>query len=113
VTLAAPPAGEHLIEQLMRLANLVHDVRAPHADAMVTIGGPDNPVGPGSTVGAAAIVNAIKVPTAVPLPEQGAVAPVIARASVVVAERSRSLFEQAYREHARRLARAIDQPGGG
>jgi hypothetical protein len=32
---------------------------------------------------------------------------VITRASVVGAERSRSLFENAYREHARRVARAL------
>ncbi|MDF2735447.1 MAG: hypothetical protein K0S97_2070, partial [Chloroflexota bacterium] len=31
----------------------------------------------------------------------------ITRASVVGAERSRSLFERAYEEHARRIARAI------
>ena len=39
--------------------------------------------------------------------------PVITRASAVGAERSRELFDEAYREHARRLARAIDQQGGG
>ena len=35
--------------------------------------------------------------------------PVITRASVVGAERSRDLFDAAYREHARRIARAIDR----
>jgi hypothetical protein len=39
--------------------------------------------------------------------------PVISRASAVGAQRSRELFEQAYREHARRLAHAIDLQGGG
>jgi uncharacterized protein (UPF0212 family) len=33
--------------------------------------------------------------------------PVITRASVVGAERSRDLFDAAYGEHARRIARAI------
>ena len=33
--------------------------------------------------------------------------PAITRASVVGAERSRALFDAAYREHARRIARAI------
>jgi uncharacterized phosphosugar-binding protein len=66
-----------------------------------------------STVGAVAIVNAIKVRTAELLVERGAMPPVLTRASEVGAERSRTLFEQAYREHARRLARAIDQQGGG
>ena len=39
--------------------------------------------------------------------------PVMTRASVVGAVRSKALFEQAYQEHARRLARAIDIGGGG
>ncbi|HEY6569240.1 MAG TPA: hypothetical protein VIZ22_03075, partial [Candidatus Limnocylindrales bacterium] len=79
----------------------------------VTIAGLDTPVGPASTVGNVAIVNAIKVRTAELLVERGAMPPVITRASVVGAERSRALFDEAYREHARRLARAIDQRGGG
>jgi uncharacterized protein (UPF0212 family) len=39
--------------------------------------------------------------------------PVITRSSVVGEERSRTLFDQAYREHARRIARALDQQRGG
>jgi len=104
-----PAAGARLMEG----ADLVIDVCTPPADALVTIAGLDTPVGPGSTVGAIAIVNAIKVRTAELLGERGAMPPVITRASVVGAERSRELFEEAYREHARRLARAIDQRGGG
>jgi uncharacterized phosphosugar-binding protein len=104
-----PAAGARLME----VADLVIDLCTPHADAMVTIGSLDTPVGPGSTVGAVAIVNAIKVRTAELLVELGAMPPVLTRASVVGAERSRALFDQAYREHARRLARAIDQSGGG
>jgi uncharacterized phosphosugar-binding protein len=101
-------AGARLLDE----ADLVLDVCTPHADAMVTLAGIDTPVGPGSTIGAVAIVNAIKVRTAELLVEQGAMPPVITRASVVGAERSRTLFDEAYREHARRLARAIDQQGG-
>ena len=84
----------------------------PHADALVTIGGLDSPVGPGFTIGAIAIVNAIRVRTAELVVEQGAMPPVITRANAVGAERSRILFDEAYREHARRLARAIGQQGG-
>jgi uncharacterized phosphosugar-binding protein len=102
-------AGARLLDE----ADLVLDVCSPHADAMVTIGGLDTPVGPGSTIGAVAIVNAIKVRTAELLVARGAMPPVITRASAVGAERSRTLFDEAYREHARRLARAIDQRGGG
>jgi uncharacterized phosphosugar-binding protein len=104
-----PAAGQRLLE----VADLVLDVCTPHAAAMVTIDGLDTPVGPGSTIGAVAIVNAIKVRTAELLVGLGAMPPVITRASVVGAERSRTLFDEAYREHARRLARAIDQSGGG
>jgi uncharacterized phosphosugar-binding protein len=104
-----PAAGARLLD----VADLVLDVCTPHADAMVTIGSLESPVGPGSTIGAVAIVNAIKVRTAELLVARGAMPPVLTRASVVGAERSRRLFDEAYRDHARRLARAIDQQGGG
>ncbi len=103
-----PAAGRRLLDE----ADLVLDVCSPAADAMVTIGGLETPVGPGSTLGAVAIVNAIKARTAELLTERGAMPPVITRSSVVGTERSRALFDAAYREHARRLARAIDQQGG-
>jgi uncharacterized phosphosugar-binding protein len=102
-------AGARLLDE----ADLVLDVCTPHADAMVSIPGLDSPVGPGSTIGAVAIVNAIKARTAELLVELGAMPPVLTRASAVGAERSRALFDEAYREHARRLARAIGQQGGG
>jgi len=104
-----PAAGE----RLLAVADLVLDLCSPHADATVKIPGLESPVGPVSTVGAVAIVNAIKSRTAELLVERGAMPPVISRASAVGAERSRELFDEAYREHARRLARAIDQQGGG
>jgi uncharacterized phosphosugar-binding protein len=104
-----PAAGQRLLE----VADLVLDLCSPHADATVHIAGLESPVGPLSTVGAVAIVNAIKSRTAELLVERGAMPPVISRASAVGPERSRELFEEAYREHARRLARAIGQQGGG
>jgi uncharacterized phosphosugar-binding protein len=100
---ADTPAGSRLLEE----ADLVIDLCTPHADALVSIDGLDTPVGPGSTISAVAIVNAIKVRTAQLLVERGAMPAVITRASVVGAERSRNLFDEAYREHARRIARAI------
>ena len=63
-------------------------------------------------IAAVAIVNAIKVRTAQLLVERGAMPPVITRASVVGAERSRQLFDDAYREHARRH-RSCDHCHGG
>ena len=97
--------------RLMDEADLVIDLCTPHADALVSIEGIDTPVGPGSSVSAIAIVNSIKVRTARLLAEQGALPPVITRASVVGAERSRALFDTAYREHARRIAAAIAGEG--
>ena len=82
-------------------------VDEPEADALVSIDGLEEPVGPGSTIAAVAIANCIKVRTAQLLVEQGAMPPVITRASVVGADRSRELFDEAYREHAQRIARAI------
>ena len=104
-----PVVGSRLLDE----ADLVIDLCTPHADAMVDIPGLDTPVGPGSTISAVAIVNSIKVRTAQLLTEQGAMPPVLSRASVVGAERSRVLFDEAYQEHARRIARSIGQRGGG
>ena len=88
-------------------ADLVIDLCTPHADALIAIDGVDTPVGPGSTIAAVAVANSIKVRTAQLLAEQGALPPTITRASVVGAERSRALFDAAYQEHARRIARVI------
>jgi uncharacterized phosphosugar-binding protein len=78
---------------------------------MISIDGLDTPIGRGSTVAAVAIVNSIKVRTAQPLAERGAEPTVISRVSVVGADRSRQLFDEAYRQHARRIARAIAREG--
>ena len=102
-----PRVGARLLDE----ADLVIDLCTPPADALITLPGLETPVGPGSTVTAVAIVNSLKVRIAELLVERGAMPPVITRASVVGPERSRDLFDEAYREHARRLARAIIQQG--
>jgi len=102
-----PQAGSRLMDE----ADLVIDLCTPHADALIAIDGLDTPVGPGSTIAAVAIVNSIKVRTAQLLVERGAMPSVMTRASVVGADRSRNLFEDAYRDHARRIARAITRGG--
>jgi uncharacterized phosphosugar-binding protein len=102
-----PQVGARLIDE----ADLVIDLCTPHADALVDIDGVESPIGPGSTIAAVAIVNSIKVRTAQLLAERGAMPPAITRASVVGAERSRSLFDAAYQEHARRIARALAGEG--
>jgi uncharacterized phosphosugar-binding protein len=103
-----PVVGSRLLDE----ADLVIDLCTPHPDAMVQVAGLESPVGPGSSVSAVAIVNSIKVRTAQLLIERGAMPPVLTRSSVVGSERSRALFDEAYREHARRLARVIGQRGG-
>jgi uncharacterized phosphosugar-binding protein len=97
--------GSRLLDEV----DLVIDLCTPHADALIEIDGLETPVGPGSTIAAVAVGNCIKARTAQLLVERGAMPPVITRASVVGAERSRELFDEAYREHGRRLARAIGQ----
>jgi uncharacterized phosphosugar-binding protein len=98
-----PAVGGRLLDE----ADLVIDLCTHEADAMVLIPGLDTPVGPGSTLAYVAIVNSLKVRIAQLLLEKGVTPPVITRASVVGAERSRALFDSAYREHARRVARTI------
>ena len=68
---------------------------------------PIHPPAHSTTRAAVTIADCIKVRTAQLLVERGAMPPAITRASVVGAERSRELFEAAYAEHARRIARAI------
>jgi uncharacterized phosphosugar-binding protein len=102
-----PRVGARLLDE----ADLVIDLCTPPADALVALPGLETPVGPGSTVTAVAIVNSLKVRVAELLVERGAMPPVLTRASVVGPKRSRDLFDEAYREHARRLARAIIQQG--
>jgi uncharacterized phosphosugar-binding protein len=98
-------AGSRLMDE----ADLVIDLCTPHADALCTVDGVETPVGPGSTLTAVAIVNALKVRVAELLAQRGALPPVLTRSTVVGADRSRDLFDAAYREHARRVARAIGQ----
>jgi uncharacterized phosphosugar-binding protein len=104
-----PTVGSRLLDE----ADLVIDLCTPPADALCRVDGADTPVGPATTIAAVSIVNSLKVRTAERLAERSALPPVITRASVVGAERSRALFEDAYQEHARRIARAIISEAGG
>ena len=104
-----PGAGARLLDE----ADLVIDLCTPVADALTSVENLATPVGPGSTIAAVAIVNSIKVRVAELLSERGQMPPVITRAAVVGQEQSSGLFEEAYKEHARRLARVIARQGGG
>ena len=98
-----PEVGGRLLDE----ADVVIDLCTPASDALCSLDGLDTPVGPSSTFAAVAVVNAIKVRTAELLVERGAMTPVITAATVVNVDRSEELFDAAYREHARRLARIL------
>ena len=91
--------------KLSAVADLVLDTGAPAGDAMVAIPGLPTPVSPGSTVGGCLLVNAIKAEVAARLTRDGHPPPVLTAPALVGAEESSRLFEAAYDEHARRLAR--------
>ena len=93
--------------RLLDHADVVVDLCTPPGDALVPIDGLDTPVGPGSSVAAVAIANELKARTAALLVERGAMPPVLTSAALVGAERSRELFDEAYAEHARRLAAVL------
>jgi uncharacterized phosphosugar-binding protein len=90
--------------RLLDHADVVVDLCTPPGDALVAIDGLETPVAPGSTIAAVAIANELKARTAALLVERGAMPPVLTSAALVGAERSSRLFDEAYAEHARRLA---------
>lgn len=102
------PAGLKLFE----CADLVLDTGAPVGDAMVEIPGLETPVSPGSTVGGCLLVNAIKAEVAARLVRAGAPPKVLTAANLVGQQRSAELFEAAYDEHARRMAKLYEGLGG-
>ncbi len=91
--------------KLQDFADLVLDTGAPVGDAMVTLDGLKTPVSPGSTVGGCLLVNSIKAELAQRLVKAGQPPKVLTSGALVGAEEATRLFESAYDEHARRLAR--------
>jgi uncharacterized phosphosugar-binding protein len=98
-------------KKLSDFANLTLDTGAPVGDAMVKLRGLDTPVAPGSTVGGCLLVNAIKAEVAARLTAAGRPPKVLTAAALVGAEQATALFEAAYDEHARRLARLYENLG--
>jgi uncharacterized phosphosugar-binding protein len=92
-------------KKLQDFADLVLDTGAPAGDAMVTIDGLETAVSPGSTVGGCLLVNSIKAEVAARLTRAGQPPRVLTAGAVVGTERAAALFESAYDEHARRLAK--------
>ena len=95
------PSGK----KLQDFADLVLDTGAPVGDAMVQVEGLDTPVAPGSTVGGCLLINSLKAEVALRLTRAGQPPSVLTAAAVTGSERATALFEAAYDEHARRLAR--------
>jgi uncharacterized phosphosugar-binding protein len=75
---------------------------------MVRVPGLDTPVAPGSTVGGCLLVNCIKAEVAARLTAAGQPPRVLTAGVLVGAERATELFEAAYDEHARRLAKLYE-----
>jgi uncharacterized phosphosugar-binding protein len=100
-------------KKLQDFASLVLDTGAPVGDAMVKVPGLDTPVAPGSTVGGCLLVNMIKAEVAARLTSAGQPPRVLTAGVLVGAERATELFEAAYDEHARRLARMYEGLGVG
>ncbi|MEM6633555.1 MAG: SIS domain-containing protein [Bacteroidota bacterium] len=86
-------------------ADLVLDTGAPVGDAMVALEGLESPVSPGSTVGGSMVINCLKAEVAKLLIEAGSPPKVLTASAILGSERATQLFEQAYDEHGRRLAR--------
>jgi uncharacterized phosphosugar-binding protein len=103
-------------KKLQDYSDLVLDTGAPVGDAMVQIPNLETPVAPGSTVGGCLLVNSIKAEVATRLTAAGQPPKVLTAGALVGAQRATELFEGAYDEHARRLARLyanLGTPGEG
>src|SRR5687768_16058786 len=97
--------------KLQDFADVTLDTGAPVGDAMVKVEGLETPVSPGSTVGGCLLVNAIKAEVAERLTKAGKAPKVLAAGAVVGAKRAVELFESAYDEHGRRLAKLYENLG--
>ena len=98
-------------KRLQDFADLVLDTGAPVGDAMVKIESLEAAVSPGSTVGGCMLVNSIKAEVALRLTRAGKPPKVLTAGAVVGAEKSTTIFEAAYDEHSRRLAKLYERPG--
>ena len=97
--------------KLQDFAELTLDTGAPVGDAMVRIEGLDAAVAPGSTVGGCLLINALKAEVAARLTAAGVPPKVLTAPAICGAQRAAELFEGAYDEHARRLARLYEKLG--
>lgn len=98
-------------KKLADFADILLDTGAPAGDSMITIPDLETPVAPGSTVGGIIVVNSIKAETARLLTEAGHPPKVLTAPAVIGAEKAMALFEQAYDEHAHRMAEVYKNAG--
>ncbi|MGH7969421.1 MAG: sugar isomerase domain-containing protein [Limisphaerales bacterium] len=98
-------------KRMQDFADIVLDTGAPAGDAMVHIPGLETPVSPGSTIGGCLLVNAIKAEVAARLTAAGQPPKVLTGAAVSGSERAAEIFEAAYDEHSRRIARLYAEAG--
>jgi len=101
------PSGAKLSD----LSDIVLDTGAPVGDAMVRVEGLETPVAPGSTVGGCLLINCIKAEVADRLTRAGKPPKVLTASALVGPERATELFESAYDEHGRRMARLYENLG--
>jgi uncharacterized phosphosugar-binding protein len=92
-------------------SDLVLDTAAPPGDAMVYIPGLETPVAPGSTLGGVILVNCIKAELAQLLTAAGKPPKVLTSPVVVGNEKSITLFESAYDQHAWNMAKLYENIG--
>jgi uncharacterized phosphosugar-binding protein len=97
--------------KLQDFADLVLDTGAPIGDAMVSIPNLSTPVAPGSTVGGCLLINTIKAEIAARLTQAGFPPKVLTAAALIGSESAKQLFEAAYDEHGRRLAKLYQNLG--
>jgi uncharacterized phosphosugar-binding protein len=97
--------------KLQDFSDLALDTGAPVGDAMVSIPGLETRVAPGSTIGGCLLINAIKAEVAARLTRAGAPPKVLTASASVGEDLATALFESAYDEHARRLARLYENIG--
>ena len=98
-------------KKLQDFADLVLDTGAPVGDAMVKVPGLDTPVAPGSTIGGCALINSLKAEVATRLTQAGQPPKVLTAGAVVGTAKATELFEAAYDEHARRMAKLYENLG--
>ncbi len=90
--------------KLSDFADRLLDTGAPLGDSLVAIDGLETKVAPGSTVGGCLLINSLKAEVADRLVRAGQPPKVLTAGAVIGAERAEALFQEAYDEHAHRLA---------